>query len=295
MMADPTPTAAEPPIDRPAVARRCIDLHAHSTASDGALAPADLVAAAAAAGVTTLALTDHDTLRGIAAATTAGAAQGVRVVPGIELSTGWNGSTLHVLGLGIDAACATLGARVEAQREARIARADEIAARLEHAGCGDAVAIARVSGERALTRTHFAAGLVASGRCRDQQQAFDHLLGRGRPAFVTGAWTPLAEALAWIVEAGGVASLAHPLRYRFSGGALRRLCDEFRSGGGGALEVVTGRAQPDQVHALAQHARRAGLAATRGSDFHGPGAPWAMLGALSDLPPGIDDLAERFA
>jgi len=272
-----------------------IDLHAHSTASDGALSPTALMVAAAAAGVTALALTDHDSTAGLAEAAAAGGVHGVRLVPGIELSTGWNGSTLHVLGLGIDDGCPRLATRVAAQREARIARADEIAARLARAGCDDAVALARASGERALTRSHFAAGLVASGRCRDQQQAFDKYLGRGRPAFVTGAWTPLAEALTWIVDAGGFASLAHPLRYRFSGGALRRLCDEFKAGGGAALEVVTGRAGHDQVHALAQHARRAGLGATRGSDFHGPGAPWSALGALSELPAGIDDLGERFA
>jgi len=101
--------------------------------------------------------------------------------------------------------------------------------------------------------------------------------------------------LAWIRAAGGVASLAHPLRYRFSAGALRRLCDAFRAEGGAALEVVTGQAHRDQVHALAEHARRARLAATRGSDFHAPGAPWAALGALPDLPAGLEDLAERFA
>jgi hypothetical protein len=293
-MAHPSPTAAERTAVRPP-SRPLADLHAHSTASDGAYAPAALVAAAAAAGVTVLALTDHDTTAGLAEAAEAGAAHGVRVVPGIELSAEWNGSTLHVLGLGIDPSGAALGARVAGQRAARIARADEIAARLERAGCADAVAAARAGGERALTRTHFAAGLVATGRCRDPQQAFDRYLGRGRPAFVKGAWTPLAEALAWIGDAGGIASLAHPLRYRFSGGALRRLCDEFKQGGGGALEVVTGRAHHDQVHTLAQHARRAGLAASRGSDFHAPGAPWAVLGGLSELPAGLDDLAERFA
>lgn len=272
-----------------------IDLHAHSTASDGALAPADLVTAAKAAGVTTLALTDHDTLAGLGEAEAAAIGLGLRLVPGIELSAEWNGSTLHVLGLGIDPGAPALRDGVAAQRAVRIARADEIAARLERAGCGDAVQHARASGERALTRTHFAAGLVATGRCRDQQQAFDRWLSRGRPGFVQGAWTPLAEALAWIGAAGGVASLAHPLRYRFSGGALRRLCDEFKAEGGSALEVVTGRANEDQVRALAQHARRAGLAGTRGSDFHGPGAPWSMLGALAAFPAGVTDLGERFA
>lgn len=281
------------PTSRPA--RPLADLHAHSLASDGALAPADVVAAAAAAGVTTLALTDHDTLEGLAEAGAAGAAHGVRVVPGVELSAEWNGMTLHVLGLGVDPAAPVLAEGIAAQRAARIARADEIAARLERAGLGAAVAVARARGERALARTHFAAALVATGACRDTQQAFDRWLGRGRPAFVKGAWVPLAEGLRWIVAAGGHASLAHPLRLRLSGGALRRLCDAFRAEGGAALEVVTGRAHADQVHALGEHARRAGLAGTRGSDFHAPGAPWAMLGALSDLPRGLEDLAERFA
>lgn len=274
--------------------RATADLHTHSTASDGALAPAELIDAAVAARIGLLAITDHDTVAGIAEASIAAHRQGLRLLPGIELSADWNGSTLHVLGLGIDAANPVLTTGLAVQRAARIARTDEIASRLDRAGCADAVAVVRHNPEAALTRTHFANALVATGHCRDSQQAFDRFLGRGQPAFVKGAWTPLAEALSWITAAGGAASLAHPLRYRFSGGALRRLCDEFRDGGGAALEVVTGRASSDQTNALANHARRAGLAATRGSDFHTPGARWGALGSLSPMPAGLTDLAERF-
>ena len=276
------------------------DLHTHSTASDGALAPAALVEAAAAAGVGMLALTDHDTVAALAEARRAAAERGIQLVDGVELSAVWNGTTLHVLGLGLDPAAPALVAALADQSTARHARADQIAAKLTKLGLADAVAHARaaVAPERrgfevALTRTHFAQGLVATGATADFGEAFDRYLGRSRPAFVRGAWCSLEAACATILAAGGHASLAHPLRYKLSGGALRRLVDAFRAAGGAALEVVSGRAAPHQVAALAGQARRAKLAATCGSDFHAPGARWAALGALSPLPDGIEDLALR--
>jgi predicted metal-dependent phosphoesterase TrpH len=276
------------------------DLHCHSTASDGALAPAALLEAAAAAGVGMLALTDHDTVAGLTEARRAAAQHGIDFVDGVELSAVWNGTTLHVLGLGLDPQAPALLEALAGQAVARHARADQIAAKLTKLGLGDAVAHARaaVAPERsayqvALTRTHFAQGLVATGGAADFGEAFDRYLGHGKRAYVRGAWCSLEAACALITAAGGHASLAHPLRYKLSGGALRRLIDAFRAAGGAALEVVSGRAAPHQVAALAGHARRAGLAATAGSDFHAPGARWAALGSLSPLPEGVEDLALR--
>jgi predicted metal-dependent phosphoesterase TrpH len=285
------------------------DLHTHSTASDGALPPAALVEAATAAGLGLLALTDHDTVAGLAEARRAAAASGLVLVDGIELSALWNGTTLHVLGLGIDPAAPALTAALAGQAEARHARADQIAAKLTKLGHGAAVAHARAAVAAsahpqgwapagrayavALTRTHFAQALVATGAAGDFGEAFDRWLGRGRPGYVRGAWCSLDAACALIVAAGGHASLAHPLRYRLSGGALRRLVDAFRAAGGAALEVVSGRAAKHQVEALATQARRAALAATAGSDFHAPGARWAALGELTPLPAGVEDLALR--
>lgn len=279
------------------------DLHTHSTASDGALAPAALVAAAAEAGLGMLALTDHDTVAGLDEAAQAATAAGVHLVAGVELSAVWNGTTLHVLGLGIDPAAPAFAAALKDQASARHARADLIAAKLTKLGHVEAVAHARaaaiapgrVAYGGALTRTHFAQALVATGSAADFGEAFDRYLGRGRPGYVKGAWCSLEAACELIANAGGHASLAHPLRYKLSGGALRRLVDAFRAAGGAALEVVSGLAPPHQVAALAGHARRAGLAATAGSDFHAPGAKWAALGRLSPLPDGIEDLAPRLA
>jgi hypothetical protein len=272
---------------------RRADLHAHSTASDGALAPAALVAAAVQAELEMLALTDHDTVAGLAEAQQAAAAAGLELVAGVELSAVWNGTTLHVLGLGIDPQAPAFVAALADQTTARHARADQIAAKLNKLGHRDAVAHARASSTGVLTRTHFAQALVATGGAADFGEAFDRYLGRGRPGYVKGAWCSLEAACELIRAAGGHASLAHPLRYKLSGGALRRLVDAFRAAGGAALEVVSGLAAPHQVAALAAHARRAGLAATAGSDFHSPGSRWAALGRLSAMPEGVEDLAER--
>lgn len=277
-----------------------VDLHSHSSASDGALAPTELVEAAVEGGVGLLALTDHDTVAGLAEARAAARARGLAFVDGIELSAVWNGTTLHVLGLGIDPAAPALREALVGQAAARHARADAIAAKLDKLGLSDAVAharaavaVPRASGPVALTRTHFAQGLVATGAAADFGEAFDRWLGRGKRAYVKGAWCELDAACGLIQAAGGHASLAHPLRYRLSSGALRRLIDAFRAAGGAALEVVSGRAAPHQVAALTAHARRAGLAATAGSDFHAPGARWARLGDLSPMPDGVEDLALR--
>jgi len=272
------------------------DLHTHSDASDGVLAPAALAAAAAAAGLRAFALTDHDTVDGLAEAEQACAALGVRLVPGIEVSAKWAGNTVHVLGIGIDPAAPSLAAGLAALRAARRARGAKIAEKLIGLGHGEAVARARGTAGRAeLTRTHFAAGLVASGACRDTAEAFTRFLGRGRKAFVAGDWPPLEQACTLIAAAGGRASLAHPLRYQLSSGALRRLVGAFRDAGGAALEVVTGRPDPQRIATLANAARAAGLAATAGSDFHAPGAPWSALGALSPLPEDLTDLGAVFA
>ena len=280
---------------------RVTDLHCHSTASDGALAPAALVEAAAAAGVGKLALTDHDTVAGLAEARSAAIAAGIDLIDGVELSAVWNGTTLHVLGLGIDPRSPAFVAALAEQKSARQARADQISAKLSTLGHAAAVAHARaaevapgrVAYGGALTRTHFAQALVATGAAADFGEAFDRYLGRGRPGYVKGVWCSLDAACDLISNAGGHASLAHPLRYKLSGGALRRLIDSFRAAGGAALEVVSGRAPPHQVEALAAHARRANLAATAGSDFHAPGARWAALGQLSAMPDGVEDLALR--
>ncbi len=271
------------------------DLHSHSTASDGTLSPAELVARAAAAGVGVLALTDHDTTAGLAEAARAAAAQGIELVPGVEISVTWGGGTVHVLGLGVDADDPILAAGLAGLREFRGWRAREIGARLARAGIPGAYEGAlALSNGRLVSRTHFARFLVAQGHARDERAVFRSYLVSGKPGHVPGRWAPLEEALAWIAAAGGIAVIAHPARYRLTRTRLRRLLGAFKEAGGQALEVVSGSHSRDDCLAMARHARDFGLLASAGSDFHGPEHPWIALGRLPELPEGCRPLWEHW-
>jgi predicted metal-dependent phosphoesterase TrpH len=272
------------------------DLHSHSTASDGSLTPTALVERAAAAGIGVLALTDHDETAGLAEAASAATAAGIGFVPGIELSVSWSHQTVHIVGLGITADSAPLQAGIERLREFRNWRAEEIGRRLEKAGIAGALAGARrYAGGTILSRTHFARFLVETGHARDPRQVFKRYLVRGKPGYVPGEWASLAEALDWIHAAGGLAVIAHPARYRFSATRLRQLLAEFVELGGVGLEVVSGSHSHDDVRHMAVLAQRFGLAASAGSDYHGPENAWLDLGRLSPLPEGCLPLWETDA
>ena len=269
------------------------DLHSHSTASDGTLTPADLVGAAHAAGIRVLALTDHDTTAGIEAASDAAGAAGMKLVAGVEISVSWQSQTVHILGLNVDPDCAPLQAGLQRLRGFRDWRAEEIGRRLARAGiegaCEGARALAR---GRIVSRTHFAHYLVAQGRAETVRAVFKRYLVPGKPGHVPGKWAGLEEALGWIRAAGGLAVIAHPARYCMTASKLRRLIGEFRVLGGAGLEVVSGSHTRDNVHAMAAHARKAGLLASCGSDYHGPENPWVQLGKLSGLPAGCRPIWE---
>lgn len=265
-----------------------IDLHTHSRASDGELTAPELLTEAAATGVRVLALTDHDTVTGLGQAAAAALARGVTLVPGVELSTTWEGSGVHVVGLGIDPEAAVLTRGLSRLQQERRRRAELIDRRLLRLGIPGALAGAEALAGGLVTRAHFARHLVAAGHAKDAAEVFKRLLGRGKPAHVAGEWAPLSEAVAWIRSAGGVAVLAHPQRYRLTATRLRRLVEAFKEAGGTALEVITGRQPPTAALVLAGLARRFGLLASLGSDFHGPGMPWGGLGRLPALPAGVD-------
>jgi len=261
-----------------------VDLHCHSTASDGTLAPAAVVARAAAQGVDLLALTDHDTTAGLDEAAEAARAHGVQFLPGIEISALWSGGTIHVVGLGIDPADADLRAGLERLAEERARRALAMVGRLEKLGLPGADA-AIPADPRAASRSHFARWLVAQGHAKDWRAAFRRYLTRGRPAYVPGRWAGLDEAVAWIRAAGGIAVLAHPARYRMTASKLERLARAFRDAGGEALEVVSSSHGPEDRRRMAALAARLGLLASAGSDFHTPGG-FVELGRDLALPEG---------
>ncbi|MEL7449400.1 MAG: PHP domain-containing protein [Pseudomonadota bacterium] len=270
-----------------------IDLHTHSTASDGTLSPSALVAHAHAAGVRTLALTDHDCTDGIAEAQHRAAALGMRLVPGTEISVRWERRTLHVLALNPDIDDPTLRAGLDQQAASRDARARAIGHRLDKLGIAGAYEGARsLAAESMITRAHFARHLVAAGHCPDMNSAFKRWLGNGKRANVSADWAPLEDVLDWIGAAGGIAVLAHPTTYGLTGARMRRLLDAFSQTGGAAMEVVCGNAHPSVVETLAGYARRFGLAASVGSDFHTPDNPWVQPGRLRALPSGLQPVWE---
>lgn len=265
-----------------------VDLHLHSTASDGTLDPAALVAHVAARGVKLMALTDHDTVAGVGAAAAAARAAGLAFVPGVELSASWRGRSIHVLGLAIDPASPALSRALASQQARREVRAERIASRLDAADAPGTAALAAIRADGSLpTRTHFARELVSLGAARDLPGAFERWLGRGRPGHVGGDWPELAEATAWIVDAGGKAVIAHPMRYPLSAGARREMCAEFAAAGGRGVEVMTGGGSPRDREAAIALAVRCRLEGSVGSDFHDPAVPWNPPGRLAKLPGSV--------
>jgi hypothetical protein len=272
-----------------------VDLHTHSCRSDGTLAPAQLVTLAASRGVTLLALTDHDTLAGLAEARLACQQHGIRFVPGVELSSRWGDRELHVLGLGIDAGDAALCRLCDQQHARRKERIQGMAERLSMLGLPGSVIAAEALRSAAPTRSHLAAALYARGLSASAQDAFDRYLSAGRPAFMAASWPPLSDIVPTIVAAGGLAVLAHPHRYRLSRSQMAELMSEFKQLGGCGVEVsVAGMSLADASEA-ARIARRFDLAGSIGSDFHQPGLPWRPLGRLVKLPQDVIPITARLA
>lgn len=262
------------------------DLHCHSTASDGLLAPSMLVERACARGVTMFALTDHDAISGLDEARSAAQARGLRFIDGVEISVTWRGTTIHVLGLNIDPANEDLRRGLVSVRGSRVRRARRIAESLEAAGIAGSFegAMARAENPEIVSRTHFARFLVERGHARDVRSVFHHYLVKGKPGFVPHEWAALGDAVSWIRTAGGSAVIAHPGRYNLSRPEVRELIAEFMQHGGTGIEVVTGSHTPEQYAEFAALARELGLLASRGSDFHGPGESKVELGSLPQLP-----------
>jgi predicted metal-dependent phosphoesterase TrpH len=264
------------------------DLHAHSTASDGTLSPAELMQHAHAAGVNVMALTDHDTTAGIAEARDTATQLGMEFIPGIELSVTWDNRTVHIVGLGIDENSEPIQAGIKKLMDFRQWRAEEIGRRLEKVGYPDMYEKAKAySNGRLIGRVHFARALVAAGHADTVGAVFKKFLVGGKPGFVPGAWAELSDVVKWIREAGGRAIIAHPARYDMTRTKLRQLIADFKELGGEGFEVCSGSHSKDDVNTMAQHARDFDLLASAGSDFHGPENPWVNLGQLAPIPQGL--------
>ena len=275
------------------------DLHCHSTVSDGTLQPEALAARAKANGVELWALTDHDEIGGQQRARDAALALGLPYLTGTEVSVTFAGLTVHIVGLGFDLDNPALKAGLEATRGGRDQRAKDMADGLAKAGIGGAYegALKYAGNPELIARTHFARFLVDTGVCSSTHEVFRKFLVEGRPGFVPHGWATLGNAVGWITQAGGMAVIAHPGRYKFTPTEEYALFTEFIAHGGRGVEVVTGSHNTSDYVKYADMAIEFGLLASRGSDFHSPEESRTDLGTLPDLPgkltPVWEALTER--
>jgi 3',5'-nucleoside bisphosphate phosphatase len=266
-----------------------VDLHCHSTASDGLLSPQKVVERAAANAVDVLSLTDHDDTSGLAAARAEADSRALRFVGGVEVSVTWRGTTVHIIGLRIDPESESLRSGLASIRRGRTTRAQRIAEGLAAVGIEDSYEGAKRYAENPelISRAHFARYLIDAGYARDVKSVFQRYLVRDKPGFVPHQWADLPDAVAWIRGGGGVAVVAHPGRYPLAKPELHEFFGEFKDCGGGGIEVVTGSHSPEQYAEFASVAREFGFLASRGSDYHGKGESRADLGVLPQLPEGL--------
>ena len=256
-----------------------VDLHTHSSFSDGTDPPATVVAHAAQRGLTALALTDHDILDGIPEARAAAAAAGIELIPGVELSVDWGSSGMHLLGYWIEPRPGPLTDRLEQIRAGRVSRNDQILAALRDLGIEiELTEIRAVAGPGVVGRPHFARVLVDRGHARDGNDAFDKYLARGRPAYRPRLRLAAGEAVDLIHRSGGAAAVAHPHTMAEAAADVEGAFAEFSALGIDGVECYYAEYQPRLQARLTAAAHAAGLVATGGSDYHGDNRPGVAVG-----------------
>ena len=262
------------------------DLHSHTNLSDGKLTPAQLIDRAVNFQIDTLAITDHDTVQAlpIAQRYIEEHSLPITLVKGIEISTSWHSFEIHIVGLNIDANHPALLEMIESQQQARDNRALAISEKLAKCGIEETLEEAQaLAGEGSLTRAHFAQVILNRGLINHMQSAFDKYIGKGKRAFVKPQWCSVADAVKVIHQAGGVAVIAHPMRYDITAKWLRRLILDFKAAGGDAMEIVLPQMNKDQKRLMLSYCLEYNLHASLGSDFHYP-SRWSDLGRNLILP-----------
>ena len=256
-----------------------IDLHLHTTHSDGSFSTRDVMAFAKQAGLTALAITDHDIVEGIAEATAIGAELGIEVVPGVEISSRLGESELHILAYFLNWTDPLLAQRLSTLRDSRHTRNPKIVQRLNELGIPITYEEVRaLAGTESVGRPHIARLLMEKNVVTSAKEAFDRYLANGRPAFVDRELPEPAEAVRWIREAGGVPVLAHPTWVRTSADGLRTLVRELKAAGLGGIEVHYSTHTPSQTTEYLELAKQCDLLVTGGSDFHGVTKPDIEVG-----------------
>jgi hypothetical protein len=271
-----------------------IDLHCHSTASDGSYAPAALVGMALERGLSALALTDHDSVAGLPEAEAAASGSSLRIIRGVEIEVSFEPGEFHLLGLRLEDLGGELADVLSRLAAARVARNGRILDKMREAGFGASMEELRaVAGEGAAGRPHIATLLVERKAVRTRQEAFDKYLGKGRPFYAPKECLELGEAMRVVKEAGGLAVVAHPLSLFVSWGRLASLMDEWKGLGIDGIEAFHPTAKLGQCRRVEKLARERGFRVTAGSDFHGAIRPDRKLGRTAgNLVIGDEYLAE---
>jgi len=263
-----------------------VDLHIHSTISDGTLTPEQIVQVAQQKGLTAIAITDHDAIDGIAPAMQAAEGSELRVLPAVEISTEYQGGEVHILGYFIDTHAPRLLGKLQMIREARRERAAQIAEKLQQLGLAvTAEQIAAEAGAGSIGRPHVASVLVKAGYVRTAQEAFAQYLIPGRPAYVPRYRLTPAEAIQQIIQAGGLAVLAHP-----GIDNAEKWLGELIEQGLGGLEAYHTSHTSGQTRKFLELAEQLGLLVTGGTDSHGPGGPVPVEIGSVEVP---DECAQR--
>ncbi|MFT5368195.1 MAG: putative metal-dependent phosphoesterase TrpH [Candidatus Latescibacterota bacterium] len=266
-----------------------IDLHMHSTRSDGSFSPKDVVTHAAALGISTISLTDHDSVAGVAEATTAGNEIGVGVIPGVELSAQVGEKDIHILGYFIDPEQGDLKAFLKKFQDARIERAEKIVEKLNRMGIPIQMAhVLAKAGNAAVGRPHVADVMVEEGFVFSSNEAFYKYLGYAKPAYQPKYTMSPEEAIEVIHASGGLASLAHPILY-----ARDDLIPKFADVGLDAIEVMHIKHEKKDVKRYSDVAKKYGLLKTGGSDCHGDGRGDAIMGQVKVPVEFLDAMKER--
>ena len=256
-----------------------IDLHLHTRYSDGSLMPAEVVDLAHQAGVTALAITDHDIVDGIPHALNAATPLGIEIIPGVELSSRLDGQELHVLGYFFDWQDSAFEDHLAQQRLARNVRIPQTIERLDALGLELSEDEVRAkTGSGSIGRPHVAQALVDKGYVQDTREAFERYLKEGAPAYVPRMLSDIRDVIAWIRNAGGVPVLAHPKWTRCQGESLYRLCACLKEAGLLGLEVFYSTHTRTQTSRYLEMAKRLDLLITGGSDFHGAANPGIQVG-----------------
>ena len=270
------------------------DLHCHSNASDGKLPPSEVLARAAAAELSLFALTDHDTIAGYEEV--AEQTHPFTLISGIELSSVWSGVSVHIIGLDFDPKHPAILQAIDGLRHAREVRAHMLDKKLAARGMPNTLqgALQFCPDIGQVGRPHFAEYMVQQGYVQSANKAFDLWLGSGKIGDIKTEWPTMESCVKSIVEAQGVAVLAHPLRYKLTFTKLRRLIDTFAEAGGEAVEVACAQSPGNLQQALCQYVAKSDLAGSGGSDFHSPDWHWAQIGRIDPIPKAIQPVWGRF-